>query len=100
MRFNRIILAISCGAGLALVGACADGGSHLTSPANRVPVAKATVGEALRLIGQEAVQLHGAMGLTEELRVGHYFKRATRIESRLGTVDMHIERYAAARLAR
>lgn len=45
MRFNRIILAISCGAGLALVGACSDGGSHLTSPANRVPAAKATVGD-------------------------------------------------------
>ena len=44
MRFNRIILAISCGAGLALVGACSDGGSHLTSP-NRVPAAKATVGD-------------------------------------------------------
>lgn len=44
MRFNRIILAISCGAGLALVGACSDGGSHLTSP-SRVPAAKATVGD-------------------------------------------------------
>ncbi len=65
-----------------------------------VSAAKATVGEALRLIGQEAVQLHGAMGLTEELRVGHYFKRATAIENRLGTADMHIERYAAERLAR
>ena len=58
------------------------------------------MGAALRLIGQEAVQLHGAMGLTEELRVGHYFKRATAIENRLGTADMHIDRYAAERLAR
>jgi alkylation response protein AidB-like acyl-CoA dehydrogenase len=65
-----------------------------------VSAAKATVGEALRLIGQEAVQLHGAMGLTEELRVGHYFKRATVIENRLGTADLHIDRYATARLAR
>lgn len=65
-----------------------------------VSAAKATVGEALRLIGQEAVQLHGAMGLTEELRVGHYFKRATVIENCLGTADVHIDRYARARLSR
>jgi len=58
--------------------------------------AKATVNEAIRKIAQEAVQLHGAMGMTEELRVGHYFKRATAIEQRLGTSDAHVARYAAA----
>ncbi len=58
--------------------------------------AKATANEAIRKIGQEAVQLHGAMGMTEELRVGHYFKRATAIEQRLGTSDAHVARYAAA----
>lgn len=58
--------------------------------------AKATIGDALRQIGQEAVQMHGAMGMTEELRVGHYFKRATAIEQRLGTGDAHVARYAAA----
>lgn len=57
--------------------------------------AKATANEAIRQIGQEAVQLHGAMGMTEELRVGHYFKRATAIEQRLGTSDAHVARYAA-----
>jgi alkylation response protein AidB-like acyl-CoA dehydrogenase len=63
-----------------------------------VSAAKARVGEGLRLIGQEAVQLHGAMGLTEELRVGHYFKRATVIESRLGNTDRHVARYRKAKL--
>lgn len=62
-----------------------------------ISAAKATVGDALRLIGQEAVQLHGAMGLTEELRVGHYFKRATVIENRLGTAADHVERYRMLR---
>jgi alkylation response protein AidB-like acyl-CoA dehydrogenase len=63
-----------------------------------VSAAKARVGDGLRLIGQEAVQLHGAMGLTEELRVGHYFKRATVIESRLGNTDRHVARYRKAKL--
>ena len=63
-----------------------------------VSAAKATAGRTLRKIGQEAVQLHGAMGLTEELRVGHYFKRATRIENQMGNADWHTARYRAARL--
>ena len=65
--------------------------------ARAISAAKATVGDGLRLIGQEAVQLHGAMGLTEELRVGHYFKRATVIEHRLGNAAEHVERYRTLR---
>ena len=62
-----------------------------------ISAAKATVCDGLRLIGQEAVQMHGAMGLTEELRVGHYFKRATVIENRLGNAADHVERYRMLR---
>lgn len=63
--------------------------------ARAASAAKATVGQAIRFVGQNAVQLHGAMGMTEELAVGHYFKRATVIESQFGTVDHHLARYAA-----
>lgn len=65
--------------------------------ATAISAAKATVSDGLRLIGQEAVQMHGAMGLTEELRVGHYFKRATVIEQRLGNAADHVERYRMLR---
>ncbi|HEY9091354.1 acyl-CoA dehydrogenase [Parasphingorhabdus sp.] len=58
-----------------------------------VSAAKAILSEGLRLVGQEAIQLHGAMGLTEELRVGHYFKRAMVLENRLGNTDYHVSRY-------
>ncbi len=64
-----------------------------------VSAAMATVSDGLRKIGQEAVQLHGAMGLTEELRVGHYFKRATVIEHRLGSAADQVERYRERRLS-
>ncbi|MCM6773853.1 acyl-CoA dehydrogenase family protein [Nocardia sp. CDC159] len=57
--------------------------------------AKATIGRAARFIGQHAVQLHGAMGMTEELPIGHYFKRLTAIQNEWGPVDHHIARYAA-----
>ncbi|MFV3131582.1 acyl-CoA dehydrogenase [Niveispirillum sp. KHB5.9] len=64
-----------------------------------VSAAKAVIGDSIRQIGQDAVQLHGAMGMTDELRLGHYFKRATVIEGQFGTVDHHVARYATTRAA-
>lgn len=62
--------------------------------ARAVSAAKATIGRAARTIGQEAVQLHGGMGMTEELAIGHYFKRLTALQYEFGTTDHHIARYA------
>lgn len=56
--------------------------------------AKVTVANACRFVGQNAVQLHGAMGMTDELPIGHYFKRATVMESDWGSVDWHLARHA------
>jgi pimeloyl-CoA dehydrogenase small subunit len=58
--------------------------------------AKVQIGKAGRFVGQQAVQLHGGMGMTDELRVGHYFKRLTMIDTQLGNVDFHLKRYADA----
>jgi pimeloyl-CoA dehydrogenase small subunit len=57
--------------------------------------AKVQIGKAGRFIGQNAVQLHGGMGMTDELNVGHYFKRLTMIDTMFGNVDHHLKRYAA-----
>lgn len=62
--------------------------------ARAVSAAKATVGRAARFIGQNAVQLHGGMGMTEELAIGHYFKRLTAIQFEFGSTDHHVARYA------
>lgn len=59
-----------------------------------VSAAKVRVGEACRTVGQGAIQLHGGMGITDELAVGHFFKRATLIESQFGSSDHHLARYA------
>ena len=56
--------------------------------------AKATLAEACRFVGQNAVQLHGGMGMTDELPIGHYFKRATQIEGEFGIADWHLARRA------
>ena len=63
--------------------------------ARAVSAAKATVGRAARFIGQNAVQLHGGMGMTEELAIGHYFKRLTACQYEFGSTDFHRARYAA-----
>jgi len=57
--------------------------------------AKVQIGRAGRLVGQEAIQIHGGMGMTDELAVGHYFKRLTMIDAQFGNVDFHVKRYAA-----
>lgn len=62
--------------------------------ARAVSAAKATVGRAARFIGQNAVQLHGGMGMTEELAIGHYFKRLTALQYEFGSTDEHRARYA------
>jgi len=56
---------------------------------------KVQVGKAGRYIGQQAVQLHGGMGMTDELNVGYYFKRLTAIDALLGNTDYHLTRYGA-----
>ncbi len=55
--------------------------------------AKTLMGQAARYIGQQAVQLHGGMGMTDELDVSHYFKRLLAFELRCGTTDGHLENY-------
>ncbi|MFV0644283.1 MAG: acyl-CoA dehydrogenase family protein [Sphingomonadaceae bacterium] len=61
--------------------------------ASAVSAMKVTVGDACRFIGQNAVQLHGGMGMSDELAVGHYFKRATVIENDFGSTDYHLRRF-------
>ena len=55
--------------------------------------AKALIGQAARFVGQQAVQLHGGMGMTDELDVSHCFKRLLAFELRMGTTDEHMQRY-------
>jgi pimeloyl-CoA dehydrogenase small subunit len=57
--------------------------------------AKVQLGKAGRFVGQQAVQIHGGMGMTDELNVGHYFKRLTMLDTLYGNVDHHLKRYAS-----
>lgn len=60
-----------------------------------VAAAKAQVGQASKFVGQQSIQLHGGMGMTDEYSIGHYFKRLTTIEMLFGNTDYHFKRFAA-----
>jgi alkylation response protein AidB-like acyl-CoA dehydrogenase len=60
-----------------------------------VAAAKYRVGQAARFVGQQSIQLHGGMGVTDELPASHYFKRLSTIELTLGDCDHHLARFIA-----
>jgi pimeloyl-CoA dehydrogenase small subunit len=60
--------------------------------ANAVAAAKVQIGRSGKFIGQQAIQLHGGIGMTMEARIGHYFKRLTMIENTFGDSDYHLRR--------
>jgi pimeloyl-CoA dehydrogenase small subunit len=57
---------------------------------------KVQIGRSARFIGQEAVQLHGGIGMTMEYKAGHYFKRLTMIDMMFGNADHHLRELARA----
>ena len=56
---------------------------------------KHLVGKTGIFIGENAVQTHGGMGMTEELKIGHYFKRLLIIDAQFGNADFHLQKFAA-----
>jgi alkylation response protein AidB-like acyl-CoA dehydrogenase len=69
-----------------------------TNPLERaraMSAAKVQIGRSGKLVGQEAIQLHGGIGMTQEYKVGHYFKRMTMIDMLYGDADTHLSRLAA-----
>ncbi|BEU99144.1 acyl-CoA dehydrogenase family protein [Novosphingobium olei] len=78
-------------AALAIDGATGGNGQDRT---RLVAAAKAYVADALRLVAEGAVQLHGGIGTTDEIDVSHYFKRAFVLQQQFGTAQYHLARMA------
>jgi pimeloyl-CoA dehydrogenase small subunit len=62
--------------------------------ATAVAAAKVQIGKSGKFIGQQSIQLHGGIGMTQEAKIGHYFKRLTMIENTFGDTDYHLRRVA------
>ena len=60
--------------------------------ATAVAAAKVQIGKSRKFVGQQSIQLHGGIGMTQEAKIGHYFKRLTMIENTFGDTDYHLRR--------
>jgi alkylation response protein AidB-like acyl-CoA dehydrogenase len=79
---------------MAIIAAMQAGSDDAAARRRAISGAKAYIGQAARFVGQQAVQLHGAMGVVEELNVSHYFKRLTTIDMTFGDADHHLARFS------
>ena len=79
---------------MAIVAAAAMRNEDAAQRARQVSAAKAFIGQAARFVGQQAIQLHGAIGVTDELIVSHWFKRLTVIDGTFGDADFHLARFS------
>jgi len=98
-RMADMVVATEQAASMALMAAAKADSRDAVERGRAVSAAKAYVGQQARFVGQQAIQLHGGMGITDEMMVSHLFKRLTLIESSFGDTDHHLERVSAALLA-
>ena len=84
---------------MALEAAVAVDNPDAAARAKAISGAKTIIGQACRFVGQNAVQLHGGIGVTHELAASHYFKRLTMINVTFGDSDWHLARYGDTLLA-
>jgi hypothetical protein len=84
------ILATEQARSMAIVAAVKVQSPDAAERRRMVSSAKALVGQSARYVGQQAVQLHGGMGVTDELAAAHLFKRLTAINLTFGDADHHL----------
>jgi alkylation response protein AidB-like acyl-CoA dehydrogenase len=94
-RAVEMFMEIEHARSLAYLAAVKLEGGDALERARAVHAAKARVGRALKFVGQSAIQIHGGMGMTDELPASHYFKRLSMIEATLGDTDHHLAAFAA-----
>jgi alkylation response protein AidB-like acyl-CoA dehydrogenase len=94
-RMADMVIHLEQARSMALLAAVKLAGADAHERRRVVSAAKYRVGQAMKFVGQQAVQLHGGMGVTDELPAAHHFKRLTMIELTLGDSDHHLGRFIA-----
>jgi alkylation response protein AidB-like acyl-CoA dehydrogenase len=95
-RMAEMIIAAEQTRSMAIIAAAHVDVDDAAKRRRAISGAKAYIGQAARFVGQQAVQLHGAMGVVDDLIVSHYFKRLTMIDMSLGDADFHLARFSDA----
>jgi len=89
-----MLIALEQGRSMAMLAAMMVDEPDPKERAHNIAMAKVGVGQASRFVAQNAVQLHGGIGMTEEYAVGHYFRRVMVIEHMFGDPAHHLSRLA------
>ena len=95
-RSVDMFVALEQSRSMALFGTVMSADPNAKARSRAVSATKVQIGKAGKLIGEEAVQLHGGIAMTMEYKVGHYFKRMTMIEQMFGNTDTHLAKVADA----
>ena len=93
-RATEMFVALEQGRSLAMLAAMMVDETDAAERQRNIAMVKAGVGQAARFVSQNAVQLHGGIGMTEEYAVGHYFRRCMVIEHSFGDTAYHLSRLA------
>jgi pimeloyl-CoA dehydrogenase small subunit len=94
-RATEMMIAMEQGRSLALLASVMIDDENAAQRAHDISTAKVGVGQAARFVSQNAVQLHGGIGMTDEYAVGHYFRRCMVIEHSFGDTGYHLSKLAA-----
>lgn len=98
-RMAEMAIATEHARSMALLAAVKVESADVAERRRNVSAAKAYIGQSARTVGQGAVQMHGGMGVTDELIVSHFFKRLTVINATFGDADHHLGKFSDSLLA-
>ena len=94
-RMVDMVIALEQAKSMEILAAMSVDSADANERARAVSAAKVQSGLSGRLVGQQAIQLHGGIGMTDEYAAGHYFKRLSSIEHTFGDTDFHLDRFPA-----
>jgi pimeloyl-CoA dehydrogenase small subunit len=93
-RAVDMLIALEQARSMAMFATMMAGEDNAAERRHAVSAAKVQIGRSGKFVGQQAIQLHGGIGMTMEYKVGHYFKRVTMIDAMFGDADHHLRRLA------
>ncbi len=93
-RSAEMLVALEQGRSMAMLAAMMVDEADAAERTHNIAMAKVGVGQSARFVSQNAIQLHGGIGMTEEYAVGHYFRRVMVIEHLFGDTAHHLSRIA------
>jgi alkylation response protein AidB-like acyl-CoA dehydrogenase len=85
-----MLIALEQARSMAMLATMMADEGNATERRKAISAAKVQIGRSARFVGQQAIQLHGGIGMTMEYKVGHYFKRVTMIDTMFGDSDYHL----------